>query len=218
MISAIILTLYTGFLHAFESDHLLAVSNMVTNRNKIQLAIKDGMFWGLGHTSTILIIGVVFLLLKFNLNQQIFNYFESGVGLMLVFLGFSRIRKWNLNRTTINNAPIHTHIDGTIHSHDVIVENSHLPAYIIGLIHGLAGSGALMIIVLSKSNSTTYGLLYLALFGLGSVCGMMLATSVFSMPFSKNIFRRNGFQTFLVFTSAILCIVYGFVIMKENLF
>lgn len=217
MISIIILTLYTGFLHAFESDHLLAVSSMVSNRNKIELAIKDGIFWGLGHTSTILFIGLIFLLLKFNTNKEIFNYLEVGVGFMLIFLGISRIKKWSRNKNITNNILEHTHNDGTFHSHHILKESNHLPAYIIGLIHGLAGSGALILIVMSKSNSTFYGLLYLALFGLGSVCGMTLASSIFSMPFSKKIFKKNHFQTFLVFISALLCIIYGFIIIKEKL-
>lgn len=216
MISIIILTLYTGFIHAFESDHLLAVSNMVSNRNKIQLAIKDGMFWGLGHTSTILAIGIIFLSLKFNVNKQIFDYFEVGVGFMLIFLGVNRIKKWNQNRIIISNTLIHTHNDGTSHSHNIAIEKNHLPAYIIGLIHGLAGSGALILIIMSKSNSTFYGLLYLTLFGLGSVLGMILASSIFSMPFSQKLFKKNHFQALLVFSSAILCIVYGCIIIKEK--
>lgn len=218
MISIIILTLYTGFLHAFESDHLLAVSNMVSNRNKIQLAIKDGMFWGLGHTSTILSIGLIFLLLKFNANKQIFDYFEVGVGVMLIFLGINRIKKWNQNKSNSNSTLIHTHNDGISHFHNIEIEKNHLSAYIIGLIHGLAGSGSLILIVMSKSNSTLYGLLYLSLFGLGSVCGMVLASSIFSMPFSKRIFKKNHFQTFLIFSSAILCIVYGCIIIKEKIY
>jgi cytochrome c biogenesis protein CcdA len=214
MFSVILLTLYAGFIHAFESDHLLAVSSMVTNRNKIQLAIKDGMFWGLGHTSTIVTIGFIFLLLKFHIDQHLFSYFEALVGFMLVILGITRIKKWFVTRADKKNREPH------LHSHDhthTPTETTHLPAYSIGLIHGLAGSGALMLVVMSQSNSTSYGLLYLVVFGLGSVCGMMLATSVFSMPFSKNIFQRQLIQTILIFTSAILCILYGYTILIDNI-
>ncbi|MEN9684719.1 MAG: hypothetical protein RLZZ28_505, partial [Bacteroidota bacterium] len=112
-------------------------------------------------------------------------------------------------------------------SHDLTYSHSllstakwrtHLPAYLVGLMHGLAGSGALMLIVMSKSGTTSNGLFYLIVFGIGSIAGMMLAAMAFSMPFTKKIFQKNILQSVLVFLSSSLCIGYGFSIIAKNLF
>jgi high-affinity nickel permease len=69
-----------GFSHAFEADHLVAVSNIVTKRDKIKLAIKDGIYWGLGHTSTIFLIGLLMIVGKVTVFNGYFGYFEAVVG------------------------------------------------------------------------------------------------------------------------------------------
>jgi high-affinity nickel permease len=221
----ILLTLYVGFAHAFETDHLLAVSNMVSNRNRFLKAIKDGMYWGLGHTTTILVVGVIFLLLKFQISQAYFKLFEAGVGLMLIVLGVYRVWLWNKMQRPMLHTHLHTHTDGIEHKHThlhtIVNQNhhhSHLPAYLIGLVHGLAGSGALILIVMSESATTYNGLCYLLLFGLGSVGGMMVAAAAFSLPFMPKILSNKNFQTFLIFVSAILCVGYGIYVVKENFF
>lgn len=205
----IILTLYSGFTHAFETDHILAVSNIVTNRNKSSKALKDGLYWGLGHSSTILMMGALVLLMKFNISESVFRYFEAVVGLVLISLGTYRIIQWYRRRTTA--VAIHTHSNGSVHS------GSHLPAFLIGLFHGLAGSGALILLVMSESTTVTNGLLYLLLFGLGSVTGMMLAAGTFSLPFNKKILGSAIFQMVLIFISSILCITYGSMVIIENI-
>jgi hypothetical protein len=201
-----ILTLYAGFTHAFETDHLLAVSNIVTNRNRTIKALKDGFYWGLGHSSTILIMGGLVLLMKFNIEASTFRFFEAIVGLLLIVLGSYRIIQWY--RRKGSPTPQHIHKDGTTHN------SSHLPAFLIGLVHGLAGSGALLLIVMGKSISVESGLVYLLLFGIGSVSGMILAAGTFS----KKILASAGFQTLLIFISSLLCIIYGSLVVAENLF
>ena len=121
----IILTLYVGFIHAFETDHILAVSNIVTNRDKSIKALKDGLSWGLGHTSTILIMGTLVLLMKFNISDSVFSYFEAVVGVVLVSLGIHRIIQWYKRKYSM--AATHTHEDGSVNN------GSHLPAFLIGL-------------------------------------------------------------------------------------
>lgn len=219
-----ILSLYAGFTHAFETDHLLAMSNMVTARNKFSKAVKDGMFWGLGHTSTILIVGIVFLLIKYRIDAHTFSYFEAAVGVMLIGLGAYRLYKWYKNKKPVLHTHLHTHGNGHSHKHTHLHtvtnqehQHSHLPAYLVGTVHGLAGSGALMLIVLSKSSSPESGLLYLLLFGAGSVAGMMLVAGAFSLPFSKKILQHQLLQTTLILVSSVLCIGYGAMVIKENL-
>lgn len=204
----IILTLYSGFTHAFETDHILAVSNIVTNRNKSSKALKDGLYWGLGHSFTILMMGALVLLMKFNITESVFRYFEAVVGLVLVSLGTYRIIQWYRRRSSV--VTIHIHSDGSVHN------GSHLPAFLIGLFHGLAGSGALILLVMSKSTTITNGMIYLLLFGMGSVTGMILAAGTFSLPFNKKILGSSIFQMVLIFISSILCITYGSMVIIEN--
>ncbi|TBX26776.1 urease accessory protein [Jiulongibacter sediminis] len=188
-----------GFLHAFEADHIVAVSNLVTRRSSTKLAIKDGAFWGLGHSSIILIVGLIFLLGKFLLDETLFGYFEVIVGLMLIILGIIRLRKVIID----NNSPTHHH--------------DHKVAYGVGAVHGLAGSGAVIIAALSETKSPNEGIIYLILFGIGSILGMMLAAGVFSLPFSTFFLKNKNITKALSLLSALLCIGLGSFIIYENL-
>ena len=194
---------FVGFTHAFEADHLLAVSNMATRRSKLVLAIKDGIFWGLGHTSTIFIIGMLMIVGKMSISEQAFGYFEAVVGLMLVALGLVRlVRVFQ---------PGHTHEVAHDHSHN------HTLAYSVGAVHGLAGSGALVVWVMGSLDTVMNGMLYLIIFGLGSVVGMLLASGVFSLPFSKKLASHQGMQKGLTLLSSGLCMVFGAMIIYKNL-
>lgn len=219
-----IVTLYAGFTHAFETDHLLAVSNIVTTRNKTSRAVKDGLFWGLGHTSTLLIVGVLVLVLRFALHEELFRYFEAFVGCMLIVLGVYRIRKWHREKKPVLHTHLHQHANGQLHHHThlhlqdkTVHEHSHLPAYHIGLVHGLAGSGSLMVLIIGQSATVMQGLSYLLFFGLGSVGGMMLAAGLVSLPFSRIVFRKKIIQQVLILLSAGLCIVYGAWVIYQQL-
>ncbi len=205
------LTVYAGFTHAFETDHLLAVSNIVTNRNQLKLAVRDGIFWGLGHTSTIILIGVLMILMKENISADTFHYFEAVVGAMLITLALYRVYKLWKRQGFIKNEIRHTHSDSMAHAH------GHKLAYSVGLLHGLAGSGALVVLVMSQMKSPADGIIYLLIFGLGSVFGMLLAAGFFSAPFSQRIIQSNVLHISLVLMSSVFCIVYGGKVIYENL-
>ncbi|GAB4194849.1 MAG: hypothetical protein OHK0057_22380 [Thermoflexibacter sp.] len=193
-----------GFQHAFEADHLVAVSSIISKRRNTLLAVKDGIFWGLGHTSTILLIGLLILVGKIVVPQQVFSYLEAGVGLMLVILGIYRLFKFFKYRSN------HVHLT----SED---KNHHL-AYSVGIIHGLAGSGAMVLLVMTEIKDTFSSILYLLIFGIGSIVGMLVAAGFFSLPFSKRFTNSELIQTVLIFISAILCIVLGGFVIYENIY
>ena len=196
----LLLAVYSGFTHAFEADHLLAVSNLVTNRRKTSFAIKDGIYWGLGHTSTILSVGLVMIYLKIQVSEVIFNYFEASVGVLLITLAFFRLRKFH--RTKHHE-----------HSH----HHPHHLAYFVGLVHGLAGSGALIVLVMTQIQSTLEGLLYLGIFGIGSMIGMLVAAGLLSIPFTKKLIGSNNLQVAMILISCTLCIFFGTMIVRDNL-
>lgn len=233
----IFITAYAGLEHAFEADHLLAVNSLVTNRNKVNQAIKDGIYWGIGHTTTIFLVGILMIGFKVAVNEHIFSYLEASVGAMLVGLGIYRLTKlFKKNTHTHTYAHSHTlsdtnamrylHSHTYSHSHFTTTSghshssngNNFNAAFGVGLVHGLAGSGALVALVLTQMKSTTEGLLYILIFGLGSIFGMFTASGLFSIPFSKSILKSDKLQMSLIVISSLLCVFYGSNVIYENLF
>ncbi|MBA4154441.1 sulfite exporter TauE/SafE family protein [Flavobacterium sp.] len=235
----ILLIVYAGLEHAFEVDHLLAVNNLVTNRTKIKEAVKDGIYWGVGHTLTIFVVGILMIGFKVAVNKHVFSYLEATVGIMLIGLGIYRLLKLfkkNIHSHTYSHKHSHSHSTGITHSHlhshtyshshsNVILNHEHptnlnnfKAAFSIGLVHGLAGSGALVVLVLTQMQSALQGLIYIFIFGIGSILGMFLASGLFSIPFTKSFLKSPKLQFTLVIISSLLCIVYGFKVVYENLF
>lgn len=200
----ILFAAFVGFGHAFEADHLVAVSNIVTKRSKLNLAIKDGIYWGLGHTSTILLIGIIIIMGKLVVDEKYFGYLEACVGVMLLFIGLYRFR------TVFKyNSSGHFHLTNDTSHHHV--------AYGIGAVHGLAGSGVMVLLVMTEIKETFPSLLYLLIFGLGSVIGMLLASGLFSLPFSKLFTQNRKVQMILIILSSALCVFFGGKIIYQNI-
>lgn len=196
----IFLTIYAGLEHAFEADHLLAVNTLVSHRENLKQSLKDGIFWGIGHTTTIFLVGILMIGFKLNIGENVFKNFEAGVGIMLIFLGIYRMSKLYFPKQ--HN---HTH-------------NTSRAAFGVGLIHGLAGSGALVVMVISQMKTPFEGLMYILIFGLGSIFGMFLAAYLFSIPYTKSLLKSKKLQASLVIISSLLCIIYGGKVVYENLF
>lgn len=203
----LIITIYAGFTHAFEADHLLAVGNLVTARQKMKQALKDGLYWGLGHTSTILLIGLLMLVFKLSIPRSTFHYLEALVGVMLVCLGGIKVLRYF--KTFKSKPEFHV---ANKHKHH------HSLAYGVGLMHGLAGSGALVILVMAEITQPLEGLRFLIVFGMGSILGMLFAAGILSLPLSKQFIRSNKLQSLLSLTSALLCLTYGSKVIYDNLF
>lgn len=229
-----LITLYAGLEHAFEADHLLAVNSLVTNRNKTKEAIKDGVFWGIGHTTTLFIVGIVMIGFKVGFSENIFHYLEASVGLMLIFLGIYRMKKlvkfdthshtyWHSHDGLKSHSHTYSHKHWYVvssHTHDTAVSNTnnYKTALTVGMVHGLAGSGALVVLVLSQMKSAFEGLLYILIFGVGSIIGMFLASGLLSVPYTKNALKSPKLQLTLTVFSSILCVLYGLKVVYEQLF
>jgi Na+-translocating ferredoxin:NAD+ oxidoreductase RnfE subunit len=212
--------LYEGLVHAFEADHVLAVTNIVSQRNKVFLALKDGVFWGLGHTSTIFLIGSVMILFKVNIPDSSFSYFEAAVGVMLILVASYRLYLFLKEETILLHKHSHEHRGTNQHSHwhlHLSGKNLHKTSYGIGLVHGLAGSGALVVLVMTQIQSMSDSILYLLIFGMGSIAGMTLVAGVFSIPFSQKLIHSKVLRTLLVLLSSALCFVYGGYVTVHNL-
>ncbi len=220
----LLLTIYAGFTHAFEADHLLAVSNIVSQRNNVWSSMKDGIFWGLGHASTICFIGILMILFKVGISEHDFHYFESAVGAMLIALAVYRLAKFFRSNKIVVHAHAHEHEGATQHKHFHVHigkkhehHHTHSLAYGVGLVHGLAGSGALILIAMAQMKTAADGLIYLIIFGGGCVIGMLVAAGLFSIPFSKKIIQAQTLQSILIIVTSLLCFIYGAKVIYENL-
>ncbi|MBV6881497.1 hypothetical protein NG800_016085 [Epilithonimonas ginsengisoli] len=190
----LLLTIYAGLEHAFEPDHLVAVNTLVSERDNLKQSLKDGIYWGIGHTTTIFFVGIIMIIFKMNIGEDVFRNFEAFVGLMLITLGVFRILKMFYPNIRLTSQ----------HSHTL-----HRAAFGVGSIHGLAGSGALVIMVITQIKSPVDSFIYLIIFGLGSIIGMFLASYLFSIPYTKNLLKSKKALRILIISSSLLCIFYG---------
>jgi sulfite exporter TauE/SafE len=214
-----------GLKHAVESDHLAAVSTIVTERKSLMGATIIGGIWGLGHTISLFVAGVFVLLLDFQISEQTERMLEFCVGAMLVLLGLNVLRKLVFGATL----QFHTHKHGgQIHAHPHLHElaqdepNSHHGlsfsprALIIGMIHGLAGSAALMLLVIPTIESRPLGLLYILIFGAGSIGGMMLMSLLVGLPFTLTAGKFNRLNYAMQSIAGILSVGIGLLIVYEK--
>lgn len=222
----LLLAALVGFRHAFETDHLVAVGNIVTKRNSVLLAMKDGTYWGLGHTSSILIVGTVMLLLRWAVPPHYFKSMEGAVGVMIIALGIFRLWQFFKQKRVGLHKHQHTH-NGEAHTHlHLHIEQEekhahkhlHKVSYSIGIIHGLAGSGLLIAAAMAAMKTIGSSLLFLIIFSAGCIAGMALAAAILGLPFSKKLQSFVRVQQVLVLASCIICILVGGKIMFENWF
>lgn len=197
----LLLGFVTGLRHSIEADHVAAVLSVVASNHKnIKRASLLGAIWGLGHTTSLFIAGLVVLLLTVNISETTSNRLEFGVGIMLLFLGVTTFTGWSIGKffkglrhhkkssTSLSHTHIHSHQGDVVHSHGHVHDREHGHGHkslIIGMVHGLAGSGALLLIVLSTINSVPLGLAYIAIFGVGSIGGMAGVSTLMGIPFVK---------------------------------
>lgn len=214
----LLLGLLTGLRHSIEADHVAAVSTMVASGGKkLRSAPLLGTLWGLGHTATLFAAGLLVLLLAVNIPEKVSGSLEFGVGIMLLFLAvttFTGFRAGRFFRGLGRHGHSHPHAHpehGIIHTHEHGHEGEHHHGHksiIVGMIHGMAGSGALMLVVLSTIQSVPLGLAYIAIFGAGSIASMAGVSTLIGLPFAK---ARNFAKMTLVlrYASAIVAFVIG---------
>lgn len=190
MLGLLVLGFFIGMRHALEADHVAAVSSLATRSASPKECVKQGIFWGLGHSLTLFLFGSVVLLLDRVLPEKLALGLELAVGVMLIVLGLDVLRKLAKERVHFH---LHEHEDGVrhFHGHSHAAESSHrhghgrnlpLRALVVGLVHGMAGSAALILLTLDTVPNVGAGLLYLLLFGVGSIAGMALLSLVIAVP------------------------------------
>ena len=223
LVAALILGAVLGLKHSLDPDHVVAVSTIVREYRNPFRAFWVGFSWGLGHTTTLFIIGVVIIALRMTIPDRLALFLELSVGEMLIGLGLQVIynfRKKNVHRHIHgHDTDEHQHFD----SHGEVVDNSqqHLQikgigkpffrkkSYFIGTVHGVAGSAALTMLVLASIDSPLVATAYILLFGLGSVLSMGIMTIFISLPFVLSANRLPNLNRIIQFSVGTFSIVFG---------
>ncbi len=176
-----------GMRHALDADHVVAVSAIVARHPSPRRAAVVGMLWGLGHSVTVLLLGGAITWFKIVLSERATTALELGVAAMLVALGFANLR----TRSTVAPA-------------------SAARPLLVGMMHGLAGSAAIALLVLATVADSRWALGYLALFGIGTMTGMTLATTAMAVPMAAAASRFATWPSRLVTASGVASIAVGF--------
>lgn len=221
-----IAVLFIGFLfglyHAIEADHLAAVSAIVSEHKNIFTASIIGGFWGLGHTISLIIVGALVVFVKIQISERTEGVLEGIVGIMLVLLGLNAIRKiFTAEKIHVHphehNGHEHTHLHT---HHDEERERSHhrfAPRTVaVGMVHGLAGSAGLMLLVLPSIPSAAVALLYIAIFGIGSIAGMMIMSVVMGLPLSLTAERFVIVNKGIRVLAGVFSFVWGAMLINEK--
>lgn len=194
MTSVFFVTLFLGFLHgvrhALEPDHMIAVSTIAAHSKSLRRSSLVGVYWGIGHTATLFVIGVILLLIKGQIPASWEVSLEIVVGVMLVYLGASSIyshwKKPVHAVTHTHSMNEHNHfVDGKNAAHpEASTEISFLRSVFIGFVHGLAGSAAMVAATMATVSEVWQGSLYILIFGVGTIVGMLLFTTLLGVPFA----------------------------------
>ncbi len=214
--------LMIGVLHAFEPDHLSAVSTQFLKNNNTTSGSKKldlrsltvscslrGALWGMGHTSTIILIGLLIAGLSLNIPDNFFVSAEVVVGFMLIVLGILTVT----NKSIFKQKHIHPHkhSNGISHTHSHSHNEDHKhghKAYLIGCVHGIAGSGSLVALFASTMNGFDMMIYFLILFGIGSIIGMTVASGILGLPFIL-LSKINSVTKYLRYAIASVTFIIG---------
>ncbi len=221
-VGIVLLGLFLGMRHSTDPDHLVAVSTIVSRERSIRHAALIGALWGAGHTLTISLVGSAIILFGLVIPPRIGLSMEFSVAVMLILLGvlnLTGVIQWLTKKFSPRKQISQT--SATFGSPSETVsgsQNSMIERYglyqllrplFVGLVHGLAGSAAVALLVLSTIHSPLWAIAYLVVFGIGTIAGMMLMTTVIALPiaYTGNRFSRAG--NYLGVASGIVSTVFG---------
>jgi len=239
VLAILILGFFLGMRHATDPDHVVAVTTIVSRERTMLHAALIGALWGVGHTLTILVVGSAIILFKLTIPARLGLSMELSVGLMLVLLGLlnltgvlRRAVEWLAIRRLGPGA--HSHFlfgRRMVHTHDengepVFTDSLSALAWnqqmwkklglfhvlrplAVGIIHGLAGSAAVALLVLTAISRPSWAIGYLLIFGLGTITGMMLITAAIALPFAYSLRHFTRLNRALVAASGFLSVAFG---------
>ncbi|HEY1273141.1 MAG TPA: high-affinity nickel-transport family protein [Terriglobales bacterium] len=247
LLSIIAVGFFLGMRHATDADHVIAVTTIVSRQRSLLRAAMVGAFWGLGHTLTIFVVGAGIILFNLVIPARIGLSMELSVAVMLVVLGVMNVAAFLREVPVTPDAEkvFHTHahshgdyIHTHAHAHGRVAHPGsadHTPvakvdrvlgrlrgyAYVrplfIGIVHGLAGSAAVALLVLTTIRNSRWAIAYLLVFGVGTIAGMMVITMSIATTFH---FVGNRFRELprrLAMASGLLSLAFGLVVAYQIL-
>jgi high-affinity nickel permease len=227
-----------GMRHATDADHVIAVTTILNRSRRFAHLTLIGALWGLGHTVTVVVVGVAIIAFNVVIPPPVGLAMEFAVALMLIALGILNLTGGlrRLTERVTPPAPMHGHPHAHLHAHDEeVVEHQHRHAHLhghgtdtglglletfgwyqlvrpvaVGLVHGLAGSAAVALLVLATIQDTGAALGYLLIFCVGVAAGMAVLTTVIGLPFWVASTRSAQINRWLMITSGVLSLAFGF--------
>lgn len=207
-----------GLRHALDVDHLAAVSTIVSQQRGLWRSSLVGAVWGLGHTAALLAVAVAVIALHTEIPPHVEQLLELGVALMLIGLGLNLLRTlWAggaLHLHTHDHAGLQ-HVHPHVHRPGEAGVHTHVSTrrpFLVGLVHGLAGSAGLMLAVVATISDPTLALAYVVIFGVGSIGGMVVMSTLLGLPMSLAAARFARAEPTLRVVAAVGSVVVGVVL------
>lgn len=246
LLSIVAFGFFLGMRHATDPDHVIAVSTIVTRQPNLTRSAWIGIFWGIGHTLTIFLIGTAIILFNVVIPPRIGLSMELSVSIVLIILGVMNVASFLRSLPAVSLPPqagpsaavhVHPHSHGDYvhthpHAHSPEV-HPHRPEQtplarldqafgklgmyqsvrplVVGIVHGLAGSAAVALLVLTAIRNSYWAVAYLLVFGVGTIAGMMLITLSLASTL-RFVGRRRQLSRHLALASGMLSLAFGLVV------
>jgi high-affinity nickel permease len=227
LLAILLLSFLLGMRHATDPDHVVAITTIVTRQRGIANAGLVGMLWGLGHTFTIFVVGTMIILLRVTIPPRVGLSMELTVAAMLILLGVLNLTgtlRWLQENFTPNLRCLAS--DTELFDPAASSKNTDskpglsamrkslglfniLRPLVIGIVHGLAGSAAVALLVMTTIHNPWWAITYLLLFGIGTIAGMMLITALLAMPFAFTLRGFSGWNRGMAVASGLLSLGFG---------
>jgi high-affinity nickel-transport protein len=192
--SILLIGFVLGMRHATDADHVVAVTTIVSDQPSLLRASAVGALWGIGHTITILLVGGAIVVFRVAIPPRLGLAMEFAVAVMLIVLG------------AVNLA-----------GKQIASPNSSTRPIVVGFVHGLAGSAFVALLVVAAVPGSLVGLLYLALFGIGTIAGMGLITMAIAMPSALTARRFVNMQRYLRLASGVASVAFGLMLVRDGI-
>jgi hypothetical protein len=215
------LGLLLGMRHATDPDHVVAVTTIVSSEPRFVAAARVGVIWGLGHTLTVLIVGASIILFKLAIPTRLGLAMEFAVAVVLILLGTGSAARlcrrlfaqdaellWVVNAETQDDSRTSPNAPERI-SRGLAARRPFTRSFVVGLVHGLAGSAAIALVVLSAIPQPLWATIYLSIFCIGTIIGMAMITTAIGMPFMLASRRMTRVHETLVMGSGLLSVGFG---------
>jgi cytochrome c biogenesis protein CcdA len=202
--AVLVVSLFLGLRHASDPDHLAAVTTLIASEEQksIRKATSMGLLWGLGHGTTLVMVGLPLVLLGAYLPEGIQQAAEVAIGIIIVALAVRLLMRWHhgvfhahahSHESGETHRHLHSHADGSVHehSHNTPGLRTPLSAYGVGLVHGVGGSGGLTLLLLSTIPEHSEAVGALLVFAAGTAISMALLSTAFGVAIAAGPVRRN---------------------------